>query len=314
MKKILPAVGTLFLLSFTNMSQAQQIIHLYEGKIPNAQPCDLKEKTNYDHNIKFVENVTDPTLTVYLPAQQDSFKTAVLICPGGGYQVLASGHEGDDVALLLNKYGIAAFVLQYRLPNDACMLNKEIVPLQDAQRAIELIRKNANKWKINADKLGIMGFSAGGHLAATTSTHFLTSYTENKDNISLRPDFSILVYPVISFTDALTHQGSRENLLKTPHAMQEEKKIYYSNELQVNEKTPPAFLVHATDDETVKVENSLVYFEALKKNKVPVEMHIYAKGGHGFGLNNPTTKEKWISSAINWLQANQFIKGNVIYK
>jgi acetyl esterase/lipase len=312
MKKKSIAVCLLLSLSVTIMTQAQETIHLYEGKIPNNQPCDSKEKTFYDHNIKIVEKVTVPTLKVYLPAQQDSFKTAILICPGGGYQILASGHEGDDVAFLLNKHGIAAFVLQYRLPDDACMLNKEIVPLQDAQRAIELIRKNASKWNINANKLGIMGFSAGGHLAATASTHFLTAYTENKDNTNLRPDFSILIYPVISFTDALTHQGSRENLLKTPYAMQDEKKIYYSNELQVNEKTPPAFLVHATDDETVKVENSFVYYQALKKNNVPVEMHIYSKGGHGFGLNNPTTKEKWMSSAINWLQANQFIKGNVM--
>lgn len=310
MKKIYVLALILMALITFYSGYAQTIFSLYSNKIPNAKPCNVIEKITYRGKIKIVANITVPTLSVYLPVQKDLFKTAVLICPGGAYVFTASGHEGEDIALLLNKYGIAAFVLKYRIPDDACMTNKEIVPLQDAQRAIQLIKQNANEWNINSNKIGIMGFSAGGHLAASVSTHFEESFIQNNENINLRPDFSILIYPVISFTDSLTHLGSRNNLIgKNPSA---EKIKYYSNELQVTAKTPPAFLVHATDDNTVNVENSIGYFEALKKNNVPVEIHIYEKGGHGFGLHNPTTKDEWMERAINWMISNKLMKGNII--
>lgn len=307
MKKIFLA-SLIFIVSY--MSHAQRVFNLYKGEIPNSKPCDVKENITYEANRTSIFNITVPTLTVYLPAQADSFKTAVLICPGGAYFFNANKHEGDDVAMLLNKYGIAAFVLKYRIPDDRCMTNKEIVPLQDAQRAIELIRRNAEKWNIDPHKLGIMGFSAGGHLAASASTHFAENFTENKRRINLRPDFSVLVYAVISFTDSLAHMGSRENLIgANPSA---EKIKYYSNELQVTAKTPPAFLVHAADDGAVKVGNSLAYFEALKKNNVAAGKYIYEKGGHGFGLHNPTSKVDWMEKTIGWMIENKLMKGDVM--
>ena len=234
--------------------------------------------------------------------------TAILICPGGGYSGVAMGHEGYDVAEELNNNGIAAFVLKYRLPDDACMENKSTVPLQDAQRGLQIIREHAKEWSVNENKIGVMGFSAGGHLASTLATHFNNAVIENSKNISLRPDFAILVYPVISFSDNLTHWGSRNNLIgKKPTA---EQINFFSNELQITPQTPPTFLVHAANDEVVKVENSLIFFEKLREQKVPAEMHIYEKGGHGFGMYNRTTKDLWLKSAINWMKANKIIAKN----
>lgn len=294
----------LALLILPFMAFAQKEIFLYTQNIPNNIPCNKKES---QLNGGSIDGVTVPTLTVFLPNICDSFKTAIIICPGGGYAGLAMGHEGFDVAKELNNAGIAAFVLKYRLPDDACMENKSIVPLQDAQRALQMVREHAKEWNINENKVGVMGFSAGGHLASTLATHFNNAVIANSKNISLRPDFAILVYAVISFTDSLTHWGSRNNLVgKAPTAGQIS---FFSNELQVTPQTPPIFLVHAADDKTVKVENSLYFFENLKKNKVPAEMHIYEKGGHGFGMYNRTTKELWLPTAINWMQSNQLVKG-----
>ena len=289
------------------MSNAQTIIPLYDGIIPNNK---LVTKSEINKGNGRIAGVTIPTLTVYLPEKKDSFLTAVIICPGGGYAGLAMEHEGSAVAKTFNEKGVAAFVLKYRLPADSTVNNKEIVPLQDAERAIQLVREKAKEWNINPDKIGIMGFSAGGHLASTLGTHYNMIVIDNLKNINLRPDFMILVYPVISFADSLAHMGSRENLIgKNANA---EKIKLYSNELQVTTQTPPAFLIHAGDDKTVKVENSILFFEALQKNKVPSEMHIYEKGGHGFGLHNSTTKDEWFDTAINWMLTNKLMKGDMI--
>ena len=289
------------------MSNAQTIIPLYDGIIPNNK---LVTKSEINKGNGRIAGVTIPTLTVYLPEKKDSFLTAVIICPGGGYAGLAMEHEGSAVTKTFNEKGVAAFVLKYRLPADSTVNNKEIVPLQDAERAIQLVREKAKEWNINPDKIGIMGFSAGGHLASTLGTHYNMIVIDNLKNINLRPDFMILVYPVISFADSLAHMGSRENLIgKNANA---EKIKLYSNELQVTTQTPPAFLIHAGDDKTVKVENSILFFEALQKNKVPSEMHIYEKGGHGFGLHNSTTKDEWFDTAINWMLTNKLMKGDMI--
>jgi acetyl esterase/lipase len=224
----------------------------------------------------------------------------VIICPGGGYGILAWEKEGTKVAELFNSWGITAFVLKYRLPDDTTMIDKSIAPLQDAQQAIRLVRSNAAKWNINPRSIGIMGFSAGGHLASTAATHF-SYYADptTTDTTSVRPDFAILLYPVVSFDQAITHKGSKNNLLgPNPTA---EKVALYSNELQVTASTPPSFLVHAGDDGAVPVENSVRYYLACIKNKVPVEMHLYPKGGHGFGLNNSTTTDIWMDRMHNWL-------------
>jgi acetyl esterase/lipase len=285
-------------------SYAQLTIPLYD-KIPNSKPTITKETAETMDGILRIKDVSIPTITMYKAEHPSAKKTAVIICPGGGYGMLAASHEGSDVAQAFNSWGITAFVLKYRLPDDSIMINKENGPLQDAQRALQLVRQNAKLWDIDPGKIGIMGFSAGGHLAATASTHFNKPVIDNPDNISLRPDFSLLIYPVISFTDSLTHMGSRNNLIgknASPEKIKE-----YSNELLVNEQTPPAFLVHAIDDGAVKKGNSIQYYDALQRNKVPAEIHLYQQGGHGFGMNNKTTSDSWMERLKNWLLVNQYL-------
>ncbi|MDP4263591.1 MAG: alpha/beta hydrolase [Bacteroidota bacterium] len=299
MKKMFVLLTGCLLLS--ELLPAQDVMALYES-IPNSKPLpDREERAVTDNNLR-ISKVSVPTLTMYTPGEPGEKRTAIIICPGGGYTRLSFGHEGSDVAKVFNEWGITAFVLKYRLPDDSIMIDKSIGPLQDAQRAIQMVRENAVKWNIDPGKIGIMGFSAGGHLAATSSTHFDKAVIDNPHNISLRPDFSILIYPVISLTDSLAHMGSRVNLIgKDPSP---EMIRNYSNEWQVTPQTPPAFMVHAGDDKTVNPENSIHYYEALLKNHVLAELHLYQKGGHGFGLNNKTTNDQWIERLKNWLQEN----------
>jgi len=305
MKRIL----FVFIYAFFMMTSfSQTIIPLYKDSIPNSKPSPNEESSTYEgeNKILIVHNVSRPSLTVFLQPKEKASGAAVIICPGGGYSILAASHEGYDVAKKLNEMGVAAFVLKYRIPDDKTMLNKEIGPLQDAQRAIQIVRERAVEWNINPSRIGIMGFSAGGHLASTAGTHFDKAVIENKNNTSLRPDFMVLVYPVISFTDSIGHIGSRDNLLgKNPS---EEKIRAYSGELQVVANTPPAFLVHAGNDDVVKVQNSIRFYEAEQKNNIPAELHIYPKGGHGFGMNNPTTKDLWMERLKNWLDLNGWLK------
>lgn len=308
MHKLLTSItGFMFI---TGLLNAQQVIPLYENGIPNAKPCDAVQHEFIDstwnkNGLLIVNNIINPTLAVYKPTVQKSNGTAVLICPGGGYGVVAAGHEGADVAKAFNEIGITAFVLYYRLPNDACMTNKAFVPLMDAQQAIYIIRKNAKLYGIDENKVGIMGFSAGGHLAASASVHFNDAVRKELTGFNLRPDFSILVYPVISFSDSTGHIGSRDNLIgKNP-----DKKMvhYFSNEEMITAKTPPAFLVHASDDDGVKPDNSILYYQALLKKNVSAEMHLYQHGGHGFGLNNASTSDQWFQRCTNWLKANKWL-------
>jgi acetyl esterase/lipase len=300
----------LFFLSSFNlfMATAQQEMPLYgKAPIPNSRAVADRESIDssgspmrYSYSL-----VSRPTLTVWLPPAGKANGTAVIVCPGGGYLHLAMTHEGTDVARMLNELGITAFVLKYRLPNDETMTDKTIGPLQDAQRAIQLVRERAGEWGVNPARVGILGFSAGGHLASTAGTHYNKPYIDNPHNISLRPDFMVLLYPVISFSDSIGHRGSRDNLigLQPSAAVIRE----YSNELQVTAATPPAFLVHAGDDRTVPVANSLHFYEALQRNGVPAEMHIYPKGGHGFGLYNPTSKDQWPDRLRDWMDSNGWL-------
>jgi len=295
----------IFLALCAEQSNAQQIIPLYNTTIPGSKtpPTDYKESTvTATDGIARVSKVTDPSLIAYLPAKPNG--TAVIICPGGGYSILAIDKEGTNVAKKFNEVGITAFVLKYRLPSDLIMKDKTTGPLQDALQAIYLLRKNATTWGIDPAKIGIMGFSAGGHLAASLSVHYGDMKVQNQENISLRPDFSVLIYPVINF-NTYTHAGSVSRLLgEEPTAAQ---RRYFSNELHVNAQTPITFLVHANNDASVPVKNSLAYNEALAKNKVAAEMHIYQAGGHGFGLNNKTTKEDWFETMKNWMVANKLL-------
>ena len=250
--------------------------------------------------------VTYPTLSVFKPSKEDSVNTAVIVCPGGGYARLAFDHEGYKVAKWLNKLGVTAFILKYRLPSDVIMNNKSIGPLQDVQEAMRIVRRNSQKWNINPSTIGIIGFSAGGHLAATLSTHYNEQVYTPVDTVSARPDFAILVYPVISMDSKITHIGSKEKLLgKSP---KEDLVKHFSNELKVTKDTPPTFLVHAVDDKSVPVENSINYLLSLKKNAVPVELHLYQKGGHGFGMNpSENTESTWINACEIWLRTNNFL-------
>lgn len=271
---------------------AQEIIQLYPGKIPNSKSSNVKE----EYVSGMYRGVTTPTLEMYLPAKENATGAAVVICPGGGYSVVVYQGEGISAAKEFAKNGVAAFVLKYRLPNDSTMLDKKIGPLQDAQQAMKVLRENAARWGINPGKIGIMGFSAGGHLASTEATHFKKSLIENDNNVSLRPDFQILVYPVISMQDALTHFDSRFQLLGRNFS--KEDMILFSNEMQVDETTPPAYITHAADDNLVDVDNSIAYFEKLRQRSVAVEMHIYPKGGHGFVFRH----KGWMGPLLEWLK------------
>lgn len=244
-----------------------------------------------------------PTLTLFLPASPDRKLSAVIICPGGGYSTLANGHEGATVACWLTTQGVAAFVLKYRLPVHGY---RHPVPLMDAQRALSLVRARAKEWNLDPDRIGIMGFSAGGHLASTLSTHFHRGLPGARDPIdrqSCRPDFAILIYPVITMKE-LTHGGSRRNLLGSfpdPRLVES-----LSNETRVTKDTPPTFLVHASDDGSVPVRNSVNYYLALIKAGVPAEMHIYENGGHGFGMrfdSRSVAGGTWQDRLADWLRA-----------
>ncbi len=284
------------------VTHAQSVIEipLYSKTVPNSISTMIKELDSVYGTIRLISRVTTPTITKYEPLHPNG--KSVVICPGGGYGVLAYDWEGTSVAKELNKWGLTAFVLKYRLPDNSIMIDRSIGPLQDAQQAIRLVRNNAVAWGLNKNQIGIMGFSAGGHLASTAATHFeFKADVSNNDTTSVRPDFAILVYPVISFDNGITHQGSRNNLVG--NNAPDEKIIFFSNELQVTSKTPPAFLVHAGDDDGVPVENSIRFYQACIKNKVPVEMHLYPKGGHGFSLNNKTTEDKWMERLKNWLSS-----------
>jgi acetyl esterase/lipase len=278
-------------------------------KIPGAIPNETyKEEPRLDSNGKItgIRKVTEPTLKVFLADNNNSKNAAVIICPGGGYALLSHEKEGDKIAQWFQSIGVSAFVLKYRLPSDAIMKDKNIGPLQDAQEAMRVLRRNAEKWHLDAGKIGVVGFSAGGHLASTLSTHYNDNVYESADNISARPDFSILIYPVISMENGITHNGSKESLLGKNSGSELVAK--YSNEKQINEATPKAFLVHATDDKAVPVENSINYYLALKQNKVPAEMHLYENGGHGFGLGVNGTNKDWSKACEKWLAANGLIQ------
>jgi acetyl esterase/lipase len=276
-----------------------------EGQVPNFKVSDVKEESTVDANgILRISGVTVPTMSVYLPEKAKATGAAVLICPGGGYGILAASHEGSDLAKWFNDRGVAGIVLKYRLPNPKAMSTQHEVPLMDAMQAMKLIRERAASWSIDSDKIGVMGFSAGGHLASTLSTH----YHRGKNGSELaKPNFSILMYPVITFTDINTHIGSRKKLLGPDSSATLVE--YYSNELQVTEKTPPAFLVHSEDDKAVPVENSINYYLALKKLKIPAEAHFYPEGGHGYGLrtDGKGSLAGWPLALEGWMKARGYI-------
>jgi len=296
-------------LSF-NMVQAQdQTLKLWPGSVPDAiEDPEYKMDTIYgkDSTPRLIK-VTDPTLEVYLAPEEKSTGMAVIVCPGGGYHFLAVSHEGHDVAAWLNDNGITGIILNYRLPDDAVMKDKNIGPLQDTQEAIRIVRRNSKAWKIDPGLIGILGFSAGGHLASTVSTQYDNIVYLPSDETSARPDFSILIYPVISLDTVIGHAGSRNNLLGNDPSPEMIRK--FSNDKQVREVTPPAFLVHSVDDGSVDPENSIRYLNALRKYNIPCELHLYEGGGHGYGLGRKAgTESAWPDACIRWLRVSGFLK------
>lgn len=301
-KLILPTFCLLFISTALNVNAQVTTLTLWTEGIPglNLNIGYVEKATISDGIPTRFEKVTDPSLYVFLPPVEKATGTAVLICPGGGYSVLAFSHEGYAIAKWLNDHGIAGIILKYRLPSDLIMKDKSVGPLQDAQEAIRTIRRNASKWNIDPHKIGVIGFSAGGHLASTLSTHYSEKVYEPKDTVSARPDFSLLLYPVISMDSSFTHAGSRRNLIGDDPSEDAIKR--FSNELHINDKTPPAFLVHSGDDKTVPVKNSIVYYEALRKNNIPSELHIFQKGGHGYGLaGGRDTQSAWPELCLKWM-------------
>jgi len=303
--------GLLFTVTFASVSFAAMaepnplVLPLWAGTPPNSQPAGQPEKRAQEGSIVWVWHVSNPAVEVRLPARGNATGQAVVVCPGGGYGGLAYDWEGTDFAGWLNSQGIAAVVLRYRMPVDGDVAHQKwLVPLLDAQRALRLTRAHAAEWGINPAKVGIMGFSAGGHLASTAGTHFDAGdpqAADPVDRLGSRPDFMILVYPVISMMPPTTHGGSRFNLLGENPA--EELVRRYSNELQVTAETPPTFLIHAGDDDAVPVANSLLFYQALLDHHVPAELHVYPHGGHGFSMAfGKGHLQDWTQACAHWLK------------
>lgn len=295
---------------------AQNLIPLYEnGVVPGAIQSNVLYDTIQARSwvtgkdtIIIRHRTIMPTLAVFSPLSEYHSRLTVIICSGGSYRNVADSQEGIPVAQKLASEGITAFVLHYRVPRNDLMVNKSTAPMQDLQKAIKYVREHADSFHIDKNKLGIMGFSAGGHLVSTVATHPDSVYISNVNNTDLKPDFMVLVYPVISFADSLTHQLSRYNLIGPNYSP--DQIINYSNELQVNFKTPSTFITHAIDDDVVKVENSLYFYAALQQANVSSEIFLYKQGGHGFGILNSTAKVQWIDNCIGWMKNGAWRRKN----
>lgn len=303
MIRIVCLVSIVLSISLMGYAQPKEIA-LWPAVAPYSEGLALTEAVQNRGTDAWIDRaitkISAPSIMMFPPAKPNGF--AVLICPGGAYARVVVDKEGYDVARWFNSFGVTAFVLKYRLPAEG-HAQPSLVPLSDAQRALRTIRKNAAEWKINPDRIGVMGFSAGGHLAASLGTLYekkAYARVDDVDDLSARPDFMILMYPVISLEDDITHVDSRKVLIgETPTA---ELKKELSLEQQVTANTPKAFIALADDDSGVNPENSIRFYQALKKAKVPCELHIFREGGHGFGLAKalwPTNQ--WTTLCQNWL-------------
>ena len=276
---------------------------LWDANIPNYREVGEENIEIFRDGLEIYTHISKPEISVYLPSKRNANGQAVLIIPGGGYEVVVHEWEGSDVAKWLNSYGITAIVLKYRLPHAKSNIERSKSPLLDAGRAMRIIRANADEWGIDKNNIGVMGFSAGGHIASTLGTHFNDSVLEVTDDIDLlsaRPDFMVLIYPVISMSADFTHEGSRFFFLgENPD---KELMDYYSNEKHVTEDTPSTFMVLSSDDDAVPVENSIEFYKALLEKNVDAEMHIFKNGEHGFSLaNGQGNLESWKTLCLNWL-------------
>jgi acetyl esterase/lipase len=274
-----------------------QSVPLYgDAAIPNSK-SGPDEETSKDGS--WIKKVSRPVIQIHLPAKARATGAGIVIFPGGGYAGLTFDFEGTQQARFFVDHGIAAFVVKYRIPDDRTMVDKSMGPLQDAQQAMRFVRQHAGEWKVDPKRMGVIGFSAGGHLASTLATHFEKPYVDNPDRVDLRPDFLVLVYPVISMDAKITHMGSRKELLGTSPSDSQIR--LFSNELHVTKDTPPTLILHAADDRLVDVDNSIVFFEALRHAGVPVETRIFQAGEHGFYL---MPRDRWQGAIMDWLASS----------
>lgn len=299
--KLKIGIWALTLISLTTMAQDFKLKVWHNGA-PDSNGLTIPEET---YEGKRVRNVSEAEMYVYLPKIGNNTGAAVVICPGGGYMIEAMDHEGYAMAEWLTTQGVAGIVLKYRLP-----YGHDQIPLEDAQRAMRIVRQKAGEWGINPSKVGIAGSSAGGHLASTAGTKFDLGKADSNDPIekySCRPDFMLLLYPVITFNEEFGHMGSRTNLIGAGNKWELVEK--YSNELHVTAQTPPTFLVLADDDGGVPPRNSIEFYLALKKYKIPAEMHIFRDGGHGFGMTKKNLPvDQWPSLFAQWMKAQGITK------
>jgi len=293
----------LCLLCYINI-QAQEFIPLWpDAKKPNNNGKKITDSLNNER----IWRVATPGIYSFVVPKAENKGTAVLICPGGGYERLSHIYNGFQIAKWYNSIGINAFVLIYRLPHQIDLQTRQIAPLQDAERAMRIIRKNAAGWNIKPDKIGVMGTSAGGHVASTLGTHpeDVASIKDDLDTVSYRPDFMILLSPVISM-GKYAHPGSKKYFIGPDST--KEMIDRYSNELQVSSYTPPTFMVHALNDSTVNVRNSLLFYAALLDKKVNASIHIFPQGGHGIRLDdNPGSTDLWLELLEKWLKETGFV-------
>lgn len=294
-------IFTMFILCWINGQDIR--LPLWSDNIPNYQFSGEVEIVDSSDVVR-ISLVQNPDLAVFLPSKKNANQQAVIICPGGGYMRLSYDWEGTDIAKWFNANGIAAIVLKYRLPDSKSNIIRYMSPLLDVRRAVRMVRYHAASWNIDANKIGVMGFSAGGHLASTLGTQFdygNSGAADEIEKISCRPDFMILMYPVISMDSSITHKGTLHSLLgekPDPKLVQ-----LFSNELQVKEDSPPTFIVHSMDDKAVPVENSLRFYSALREKNISCEMHLYPTGGHGFSFGfGKGHLETWTDRCIDWLK------------
>ena len=310
MKPIHCSLFTILFFLLPQIALSQEVIPLW----PEGIPCESTNEIVIENDERIgrkISKVHTPEMVVYKPMPYQSNGTSVVICPGGGYTILAWDWEGIEMAHWFNSMGVTAFVLKYRLPHWESEDCRDKVALMDAQRAIRIIRSRAGEWNLNPERVGIMGFSAGGHLASTALTHFDPGDAEAQlllDRESSRPDFGILMYPVVSFDTTVYHSGSRKNLLGSNPSVEEVD--YFSNEKQVTADTPPTILFHSTDDKAVIPENSIHFYLALKKYGVPAELHIYETGGHGFAMAKQKERgvTRWPQTCEAWLEGRGLLK------
>lgn len=289
-------MNTLLGILLSLLSYTYTVVDIWPNGPEESNELKHEEVRSESGRISYVSN---PQMSVLLPSAEKNTGAAVVLCPGGGYFHQATQHEGFQFAEWLCDNGIAAVVLKYRLPNAHPQ-----IPGKDALQSIRIIRENAEKWNINPSKIGIAGFSAGGHLASTAGTHFI--YMDSIAAKASRPDFMLLFYPVISMKEDVTHKGSRINLLGNNPS--EEMINLYSNELQISEQTPPTLLLLSTDDRTVKPENSIRFYQSLVDHKIPCSMHIFPIGGHGWGFRESSRYHEMMKNIVlDWLDQQKFI-------